>query len=44
MPEIKTRIGYSIELREKGINNYIESISTNLSDQPYSWSTLQLAN
>jgi hypothetical protein len=44
MPEIKTRIGYNIELREKGTNNYIESISPNLSDQPYSWSTLQLAN
>lgn len=44
MPAKQTRIGYNIELREKGINNYIESISSNSSDKPYSWSTLKLVN
>jgi len=44
MPAKQTRIGYNIELREKGTNNYIESITTNVSDQPYSWSTLKLVN
>lgn len=42
MPAKQTRIGYNIELREKGANNYTESISTNSSDKPYSWSTLKL--
>lgn len=44
IPEKQTRIGYNIELREKGTNNYTESISTNISDKPYSWSTLKLVN
>lgn len=44
MPAKQTRIGYNIELREKGANNYTESISTNSSDKPYSWSTLKLVN
>lgn len=44
MPAKQIRIGYNIELREKGINNYIENISTNSSDKPYSWSTLKLVN
>lgn len=44
MPAKQTRIGYNIELREKGTNNYTESISTNNSDKPYSWSTLKLVN
>lgn len=44
IPAKETRIGYNIELREKGTNNYIESISTNISDKPYSWSTLKLTN
>ncbi|MFV8334996.1 sugar-binding protein [Flavobacterium sp. RSP29] len=40
----QTRIGYNIELREKGTNNYTENIATNTSDKPYSWSTLKLGN
>lgn len=44
LPEKKNRIGFNMELREKGTNNYIESISANLSDKPYSWSTLKLVN
>jgi hypothetical protein len=44
MPAKQARIGYNIELREKGTNNYIESIATNSSDKPYSWSTLKLVN
>lgn len=44
IPAKQTRIGYNIELREKGINNYTESIATNSSDKPYSWSTLKLVN
>lgn len=44
IPAKQNRIGYNIELREKGTNNYVESISTNISDKPYSWSTLKLVN
>lgn len=44
MPAKQSRIGYNIELREKGTNNYTESISTNISDKPHSWSTLKLMN
>jgi hypothetical protein len=44
MPPKQTRIGYNIELREKGTNNYTESIAPNSSDKPYSWSTLKLVN
>lgn len=44
MPAKQTRIGYNIELREKGTNNYTESITPNSSDKPYSWSTLKLVN
>ena len=44
MPAKQTRIGYNIELREKGTNNYTESIAPNSSDKPYSWSTLKLVN
>ena len=44
MPAKQNRIGYNIELREKGASNYIESITTNSSDKPYSWSTLKLVN
>lgn len=44
MPAKQTRIGYNIELREKGTNNYTESITTNINDKPYSWSTLKLMN
>lgn len=44
MPAKQTRIGYNIELREKGTSNYTESIAPNSSDKPYSWSTLKLVN
>ncbi|TRX28899.1 hypothetical protein FNW25_03855 [Flavobacterium franklandianum] len=44
IPVKQTRIGYNIELREKGTNNYTESITANSSDKPYSWSTLKLVN
>jgi len=44
MPAKQSRIAYNIELREKGTNNYTESIATNISDKPYSWSTLKLVN
>lgn len=44
IPSKQTRIGYNIELREKGAANYIESISSNVSDKPYTWSTLKLSN
>ncbi|RTY76538.1 sugar-binding protein [Flavobacterium sp. LS1R10] len=44
MPAKQTRIGYNVEIREKGTNNYTESIATNSSDKPYSWSTLKLVN
>nr|WP_315176245.1 sugar-binding protein [uncultured Flavobacterium sp.] len=44
MPAKQTRIGYNIELREKGTNNYTQSIAPNSSDKPYSWSTLKLVN
>lgn len=44
MPGKQTRIGYNIELREKGTNNYTESIANNINDKPFSWSTLKLKN
>ena len=44
IPAKQTRIGYNIELREKGTNNYTESMATNSTDKPYSWSTLKLVN
>jgi hypothetical protein len=44
IPAKQTRIGYNIELREKGSGNYTENISGNLNDNPYSWSTLKLSN
>ncbi|MFV5696729.1 sugar-binding protein [Flavobacterium sp. ZT3R17] len=44
MPAKQTRMGCNMELREKGINSYIEGIATNINDKPYSWSTLKLAN
>lgn len=39
-----SRIGFNMELLEKGESNYKESISSNLADHPYSWSTLKLNN
>lgn len=42
MPAKGNRIGYNVELREKGNASYTESISTNNSDKPFSWSTLKL--
>lgn len=44
IPSKQTRIGYNIELREKGGANYTESISSNTSDKPYTYSTLKLNN
>lgn len=42
IPAKESRIGYNIELREKGNANYTEGISANSSNKPYSWSTLKL--
>jgi hypothetical protein len=44
MPAKQTRMGYNIELRERGFTNYTESISNNINSQPYTWSTLKLNN
>jgi hypothetical protein len=44
MPAKQTRIGYNIELREKGANNFNESIANNTNDKPFSWSSLKLKN
>jgi hypothetical protein len=44
MPAKQTRIGYNIELRERGFANYTENISGNTNGQPYTWSTLKLSN
>jgi len=44
MPAKQTRIGFNMELREKGSANYTENISSNTNTQPYSWSTLKLSN
>jgi hypothetical protein len=44
VPEKQTRIGFNMELRERGSSNYTENISSNINSQPYSWSTLKLSN
>lgn len=42
IPSKQTRIGYNAELREKGAADYIESISSSISDKPNTWLTLKL--
>lgn len=44
IPAKQSRIGYNIELRERGFANYTENISGNTNSQPYTWSTLKLSN
>ena len=44
IPARQTRIGFNMELRERGSANYTENISGNINTQPYSWSTLKLSN
>ena len=36
------RIGFTMELSEKGNSNYTEGISNNISSQSFTWSTLYL--
>lgn len=42
IPAFNTRIGFNIELMEKGSDSYFESIPSNKVDEPYTWSTLNL--
>ncbi|OXA76703.1 BNR repeat-like domain-containing protein [Flavobacterium aquidurense] len=42
MPAKQTRIGCNIELRSKGASSYLENISSNVADKPYSWSSIKL--
>lgn len=42
IPLKQTRIGFNMELREKGLSSYIESLSGNISEIPFTWSTLKL--
>lgn len=42
MPAKQTRIGSNIELRARGGSAYLESISSNTAEKPYSWSSLKL--
>jgi len=44
IPAKQTRIGFNMELRERGAGNFIEGISSNVNDKPYSWSALKLSN
>ena len=44
MPSKQTRIGCNVELRTKGGTSYLESISSNIAEKPYSWSSLKLNN
>ena len=41
-PSLNTRIGFNLELSEKGNSNYIDGISNNINTQSYTWSTLKL--
>ena len=41
-PALNTRIGFNIELSEKGNSNYVDGISNNINSQSYTWSTLKL--
>src|SRR5690606_9299944 len=43
MPAKETRLGYNIELRERGFANYTENISGSTNGQPYLWPTLKLS-
>jgi hypothetical protein len=44
LPTKQTRIGYHAELRERGTSSYLEGITTNASDKPYTWSAFKLYN
>ena len=44
MPSKQTRMGCNVELRTKGGTSYLESISGNIAEKPYSWSSLKLNN
>jgi len=41
-PEPDTRIGFTVELIERGDSNYIEPISATQTDAPYTWLSLKL--
>jgi hypothetical protein len=41
-PDFNTRIGFNMELREKGQKNYLEGIPSNDSNKPFTWSTIKL--
>ena len=41
-PSLNTRIGFNIELSEKGNSSYVDGISNNINNQSYTWSTLKL--
>ncbi|OYX25125.1 MAG: hypothetical protein B7Z06_07805 [Flavobacteriales bacterium 32-35-8] len=41
-PALNSRIGFNLELSEKGNGNYIDGISNNISYESYTWSTLKL--
>jgi len=41
-PTSNTRIGFNIELIERGDSNYVETISATKTDAPYTWLSLKL--
>ncbi|APS40569.1 sugar-binding protein [Salegentibacter sp. T436] len=41
-PASNTRIGFNIELIERGDSNYVETISATKTDAPYTWLSLKL--